>query len=137
MKAHLEDNGESVLPNDVLDAWFLDPGVRWSKKQRRNRNETPLLVNTASSWENRPQPRTKIPNLFLAGDYVQTDIDLATMEGANESGREAVNQLLDAAGSKKPPAKKYKLYDPPEYEAEKRVDAELYAQGRPNAHDRA
>jgi hypothetical protein len=48
-----------------------------------------------------------------------------------------VNQLLDAAGSKKPPAKKYKLYDPPEYEAEKRADAELYAQGRPNAHDRA
>ena len=137
MKAHLEDNGESVLPNDVLDAWFLDPGIRWSKKQRRNRNETPLLVNTASSWDNRPKPRTKIPNLFLAGDYVQTDIDLATMEGANESGREAVNQLLDAAGSKKQPASKYKLYDPPEYEAEKRADAELYAQGRPNAHDRA
>ena len=61
----------------------------------------------------------------------------ARKSGANESGREAVNQLLDAAGSKKPPAKKYKLYDPPEYEAEKRADAELYAQGRPNAHDRA
>ena len=136
MKAHLEDNGESVLPNDVLDAWFLDPGVRWSKKARRNRNETPLLVNTASSWDRRPKPRTKIPNLFLAGDYVQTDIDLATMEGANESGREAVNQLLDAAGSKKQPAKKFKLYDPPEFEAEKRADAELYARGRPNAHDR-
>jgi len=136
MKAHLEDNGESVLPNEVLDAWFLDPGIRWSSKQRRNRNETPLLVNTASSWDKRPEPRTKIPNLFLAGDYVQTDIDLATMEGANESGREAVNQLLDAAGSKKEPATKYKLYDPPEYEAEKRADAQLYAQGRPNAHDR-
>ena len=136
MKAHLEDNGESVLPNDVLDTWFLDPGIRWSKKARRNRNETPLLVNTAGSWDRRPKPRTKIPNLFLAGDYVQTDIDLATMEGANESGREAVNQLLDAAGSKKQPARKYKLYDPPEYEAEKRADAQLYAQGRPNAHDR-
>jgi len=136
MKAHLEDNGESVLPQEVLHSWFLDPGVRWSKKGRRNRNETPLLVNTASSWERRPKPRTKIPNLFLAGDYVQTDIDLATMEGANESGREAVNQLLDAAGSKKPPSKKYKLYDPPEFEAEKRADAQLYAQGRPNAHDR-
>lgn len=136
MKAHLEDNGESVLPEDVLHSWFLDPGIRWLPKGRRNRNETPLLVNTASSWEKRPQARTKISNLFLAGDYVQTDIDLATMEGANESGRAAVNALLDAAGSKQGPATMYKLYDPPEFEAEKRVDAELYAQGRPNHHDR-
>ena len=41
----------------------------------------------SGSWEKRPTAVTKIPNLFLAGDYVQTDIDLATMEGANESGR--------------------------------------------------
>jgi hypothetical protein len=32
-------------------------------------------------------------------DYVQTNIDLATMEGANESARSAVNALLDASGS--------------------------------------
>ena len=38
-----------------------------------------------------------------AGDYVQTDIDLATMEGANESGRAAVNALLEASGSKAEP----------------------------------
>ena len=137
MKAHLEDNGESVLPQEVLHSWFLDPSITWSKKRRRNINDEPLLINTAGSWTKRPRARTKIPNLFLAGDYVQTDIDLATMEGANESGRAAVNALLDAAGSKKKPATMYRLYDPPEYEAEKRIDAELYAQGRPNQHDRA
>ena len=136
MKAHLEDNGESVLPDEALHSWFLDPGVRWSARLRHNRNETPLLVNTAGSWEKRPYERTKISNLFLAGDYVKTNIDLATMEGANESGRAAVNALLEAAGSKQKPVTMYKLYDPPEYEAEKRVDAELYAQGRPNQHDR-
>ena len=73
--------------------------------------------------------------MFLCGDYVQTDIDLATMEGANESGRAAVNALLEASGSTAEPAQMYKLYDPPEFEALKAVDAVLYSQGLPNALD--
>ena len=102
---------------------FLDPGIAWDKRRRRNRNATPLLVNTVGSWDKRPKARTKIPNLFLSGDYVQTDIDLATMEGANESGRAAVAALLDAAGSNAAKPKMYKLYDPPEFEAAKRADS--------------
>jgi len=73
--------------------------------------------------------------MFLCGDYVQTDIDLATMEGANESGRAAVNALLEASESSAEPAAMYKLYDPPEFEALKAADAELYAQGLPNVLD--
>jgi uncharacterized protein with NAD-binding domain and iron-sulfur cluster len=136
IKAHLEDNGESVLPDDVLHSWYLDPAIRWSPTRRRNSNGEPLLVNTVGSWYKRPQARTAIPNLFLAGDYVQTDIDLATMEGANESGRAAANALLDAAGSKAERAQMFRLYDPPEFEAEKRADLELWKAGRPNVHDR-
>ena len=97
---------------------------------------TPLLVNTVGSWEKRPRARTAVPNLFLAGDYVQTDIDLATMEGANESGRAAANALLAVAGSKAEPVKMFTLYDPPEYEPFRRADAELYRAGLPNALDR-
>jgi uncharacterized protein with NAD-binding domain and iron-sulfur cluster len=93
------------------------------------------LVNTVGSWEKRPQAKTAIPNMFLCGDYVQTDIDLATMEGANESGRAAVNALLDASGSNAERVPMYKLYDPPEFEAFKQADALLYAQGLPNALD--
>ena len=44
----------------------------------------------------RPDATTGIPNLFLASDYVRTYTDLATMEGANEAARRAVNGLLDA-----------------------------------------
>ena len=124
-----------VLPTDVLHSWFLDPGVRWHPERRRNSNATPLLVNTVGSWEKRPKAQIAIPNLFLGGDYVQTDIDLATMEGANESAREAVNALLEVSGSKAEPAAKYKLYDPPEFEAAKAADAELFRQGQPNALD--
>ena len=57
------------------------------------------------------------------------------MEGANASGRAAANGILEASGSSKPPARLYKLYDPPEFAALKAADAELYAQGRPNAFD--
>ena len=48
------------------------------------------------TWALRPEATTAIPNLFLASDYVRTHTDLATMEGANEAARRAVNGLLDA-----------------------------------------
>ncbi len=89
---------------------------RGTRPRGRNTNATPLLVNTVGSWDKRPRARTRIPNLFLAGDYVRTDIDLATMEGANESGRAAANALLDAAGSRADRATMYRLYDPPEFD---------------------
>jgi uncharacterized protein with NAD-binding domain and iron-sulfur cluster len=123
------------LPKGIVHSWFLDPGIHWHPHRGRNSNETPLLVNTIGSWEKRPQARTKVPNLFLAGDYVQTNIDLATMEGANESGRAAVNALLEAAGSKAERCAMYTLYRPPEFEGAKAADAELYRQGQPNALD--
>ncbi|MEA2123948.1 MAG: hypothetical protein QOI80_730, partial [Solirubrobacteraceae bacterium] len=123
------------LPDGIVHSSFLDPGIRWHARRGRNTNETPLLVNTVGSWEKRPTARTQIPNLFLAGDYVQTDVDLATMEGANESGRAAVNALLDTSGSNAERCAMYTLYRPPEFEAAKAADAELYRAGRPNALD--
>lgn len=50
-------------------------------------NTEPLLVNTANSWSLRPESFCGIENLFLASDYVRTNTDLATMEGANEAAR--------------------------------------------------
>jgi uncharacterized protein with NAD-binding domain and iron-sulfur cluster len=135
IKAHLNDNGTDVLTDDMVHSWHLDPAIRWSRRRHRNSNDDPLLVNTIGSWERRPTARTKVPNLFLAGDYVQTDVDLATMEGANESGREAVNALLDATDSPKERARKYRLYDAPEMEPAKAADRELYRRGQPNALD--
>jgi uncharacterized protein with NAD-binding domain and iron-sulfur cluster len=135
IKAHLNDNGSDVLTDDMIHSWHLDPAIEWHPSRMRNTNDEPLLVNTVGTWEKRPSARTKVKNLFLAGDYVQTNVDLATMEGANESGRAAVNALLDAAGSKKPPVRMFELYDPPEFEAAKQADAELYRSGQPNALD--
>lgn len=123
------------LPEGIVHSWFLDPGVRWDPARNSNVNQTPLLINTINSWQLRPEARTAIPNLLMTGDFVRTDVDLATMEGANESARAATNVILEESGSTAAPAATYTLYDPPEFEAVKRVDALLYRLGRPNLLD--
>ena len=135
IKAHLNDNGSDVLTDDMIHSYHLDPAIAWHPAKRRNSNDEPLLVNTVGTWEKRPQAVSKIPNLFLAGDYVQTNIDLATMEGANESGRAAVNAQLEQSASKAAPVTMFELYDPPEFDAAKQADAELFKAGQPNALD--
>ena len=62
-------------------------------------NATPLLVHPPGTWFDRPPADLTIENLFLASDYVKTNTDLASMEGANEAARRAVNAILDADGS--------------------------------------
>jgi uncharacterized protein with NAD-binding domain and iron-sulfur cluster len=62
-------------------------------------NREPRLINTVGAWASRPEAVTSIPNLFLASDYVRTYTNLATMEGANEAARRAVNGILAASGS--------------------------------------
>jgi 15-cis-phytoene desaturase len=75
----------------------LDEGITFS--DRGADNPTPLLVHPPGSWFNRPGAELEgIHNLFLAADYVQTETDLATMEGANEAARLAVNGLLKREG---------------------------------------
>jgi uncharacterized protein with NAD-binding domain and iron-sulfur cluster len=50
MKAALEDTGKSVLPDDIVHSWHLDPGIQW-QATGENANEEPLLVNTVDSWK--------------------------------------------------------------------------------------
>jgi hypothetical protein len=64
-------------------------------------NVEPLLVNRVGTQALRPDVRTRIPNMFLAADYVRTVTDLACMESANEAGRRVTNAILDATGSSK------------------------------------
>ncbi|WP_278260657.1 FAD-dependent oxidoreductase [Nocardia sp. AG03] len=132
LSEHLNDREQLLRPADV-HSWFLDPGITWQGS--RNANADPLLINTAGSWDARPDPHGSIENLFLAGDYVRTDVDLATMEGANESARAAVNALLDVAGSPAPRCTTYRLRRTPELEPLRVIDADRYARGLPNLFD--
>ena len=89
---------DPLLDESRVLAWFLDPAIEFPNPTAAT-NLEPLLINTAGSWSDRPEVTTRIANLMLAADYVRTTTDLATMEGANEAARRAVNAILDATGS--------------------------------------
>ena len=81
---------------DILRVQF-DENITFASDGARN--PTPLLVHPPGSWFSRPRAVVDgLENLFLASDYVQTETDLATMEGAGHAARIAVNGLLQREG---------------------------------------
>ncbi|MEU4498685.1 FAD-dependent oxidoreductase [Streptomyces sp. NPDC023998] len=134
LKASVNDTGRTVLKDSALHSWFLDPGVD-GLGTPDPANEDELLIHPVGTFHNRPQAATRIPNFFLAGDYVAVDIDLATMEGANASARAAVNALLDRTGSTAARCTVQKLFSAPEIELLKRHDRARYRLGLRNAFD--
>ncbi|MEU4311896.1 FAD-dependent oxidoreductase [Nocardia sp. NPDC024068] len=121
------------LRDEDIHSWHLDPGVTWSGGTTHN--ATPLLVNTVGSYDNRPEARCAIPNLFFGGDHVRSHIDLATMESANESGRSAANAIIDAADDPAPYAPVFPLVALPAFDAAKKLDADRYRAGLPHILD--
>lgn len=134
VKAGLNSPGDPQLTDDMLIDWFLDPAVEFTPGGQATSTE-PLLINTPGALAHRPGATTSIPNLFLAADYVRCDVDLATMEGANEAARAAANAILDATGSAEPRAGIATLWEPAVFDPAKSHDEQRYRQGRPNALD--
>jgi len=123
---------QELLRDEDLHSWFLDPDI----KNDPNRpgflqNSEPLLVNLVNTWGLRPEAITAIPNLYLASDYVRTHTDLATMEGANEAARRAVNGLLDSVKFDGQRCDVWPMYEPEMLAPLRRHDAARYEAGRP------
>ena len=118
--AQLADHLDDLDRANVVRA-FLDPAIEFPNPTEAA-NLEPLLVNTANSWADRPDAVTRIPNLFLASDYVRTHTDLATMEGANEAARRAVNGILDATGSAAPRCELWPLREPAAFAPARALD---------------
>lgn len=130
--AHIDDG--SLDEANVLH-WFIDPAVEIGphqpgKPRPDSHNREPLLINTIGSWANRPDAVTKIPNFFLASDFVRTHTDLATMEGANEAARRAVNGILDVTGSAARRCGVWRLQEPAVFEAARQLDRVRWRLGR-------
>ena len=134
VKRGLNAANDVELTDDMVIDWFLDPAVVFASGKPATSIE-PLLINTAGCWADRPNAATTIPNLFLAADYVRCDIDLATMEGADEAGRQAANAILERSGSTASRVTLGTLWEPPQYDAAKNADEQLYKAGQPNALD--
>ncbi len=120
----------------LCDAIDIDPGILIRRHLDENvifgpngaENKTPLLVHPPGSWFDRPSADLTIENLFLASDYVKTNTDLASMEGANEAARRAVNAILDTDASAEMPCRVWSMEEEtgPLVAVAKRVDRDLF-----------
>jgi uncharacterized protein with NAD-binding domain and iron-sulfur cluster len=130
LKQSLNVNGKEILRDDHLVHWYIDHDITVDH-QHHDSNKEPLLVNTVNSWNLRPQAYTQIPNLFLASDYVQTFTDLATMEGANEAARRAVNAIIESSGTAVKKCEVWNLHEPDILRPMRRRDQRRYDKGLP------
>jgi uncharacterized protein with NAD-binding domain and iron-sulfur cluster len=134
LKRHVNNNGQApMLTDDLLHSWDIDPGMKL--RHGHLVSGDPLAIPTVGSRSNRPNTETAIANLILAGDYLQSDWWIGSMESACESGRLAANAILAGAGSHETPATVFPHYRPPEWEPLKRIDEQRHAQGQPNIFD--
>jgi 15-cis-phytoene desaturase len=127
----LNHQGKTVLEPAWIVDWFLDPSLVFLGSGGPT-NEEALLINTAGSWDLRPRAKTAIPNMYLAADFVKSNVDLATMEGANEAAREATNAILDRVGSWAPRCFLRKLEEPALFLPAKATDQARWLLGLPH-----
>jgi uncharacterized protein with NAD-binding domain and iron-sulfur cluster len=115
VKASVEDRSGYNVTDASRKYWFIDDSIQERlnirkaltfRRSRSNRkrdrmlltNAEPLLVNAVGTRSLRPNASGSLANAVLASDYVLTETDLATMEGANEAARRAVNAILTKEG---------------------------------------
>jgi uncharacterized protein with NAD-binding domain and iron-sulfur cluster len=72
---------------------FDETDIDWSKLHLQTNVGDKLFINEVGSESYRPGPTTDTPNLFLAGDYCKTPIDVVTVEAAVVSGLQASRAL--------------------------------------------
>ncbi len=131
IKRHLNEAGATLIDDNNLLGWFLDPDIEYPNPGEAT-NAEPLLINTAGSLKYRPEAQIEMENLFLASDYVRTYTDIACMEAANEAARRAVNCLLVVAGSSASPAHLWPLEEPLFFKPLQEIDRIRFSLGRPH-----
>ncbi len=123
--------GEDTLRDELLHSYHLDDDLDFSGGTPPT-NRSRLLVHPPGSWALRPEAGTAIPNLVLAADYIRTYTDLASMEGANEAARRAVNTILARSASTAGQVPTWPLTEPERFTPWKKLDERLYQHGKPH-----
>lgn len=130
LQASLIKDIHDELKDEYLLSYHLDPAIIINSGEK-TQNREPLLVNVINSWHMRPDDFTRISNMFIASDFVRTNTDLATMEGANEAARRAVNSILSDSKSKAGYCKVYTLRMPWIFKIYRWFDQRRYKLGLP------
>jgi uncharacterized protein with NAD-binding domain and iron-sulfur cluster len=144
LKAGLNVGGNTMISDNMIEAWYLDRDIKpihdkvaaakligGNATMEELFDKEPLLVNSVNTWMLRPDSYTAIPNMFIAGDFVRTHTDLATMEGANEAARRAVNDIIKASGSGNKQCKIWNLHEPLILAPFRWADKKRYSKGLP------
>lgn len=82
----------------TLDQNLRNDDVEYSRCHVQTNVGEELFVNQVGSWDDRPKATCEIPNLFLAGDFCQSFVDVVTVEGAVVSGLLAAEALRRRRG---------------------------------------
>ena len=77
---------------------FNDDDIDYTKTHFQTNVGDELFINEVGSEQWRPDATTACPNVFLAGDYCRTPIDVTTIEAAVVSGLLAARALQEQAG---------------------------------------
>ena len=134
IKLHINEPGqEPKLTDDMVVRTEIDPGML--RRHGRLVSKDPLPDPTAGLDPYRPDVATKIPNLFLCGDYLKSELILGTMETSSYNARRAINAIIGEAGVDQSPAAAIPPYEPPEFEPLKKIDEDRYQRGLPNLLD--
>lgn len=124
------NSGGTILTDADLHSIYIDPDIILPASGMA-KNEEPLFISELNTWYLQPEAHTNISNFFLASDYVHNKIQLATMEGANEAARAAVNSIIDASGVCAPYCTIRKLLEPDPFLMYRMYDQRRYDQGLP------
>jgi 15-cis-phytoene desaturase len=131
----------SKLADTNIHSFFIDPDiVFFGSRADPNAgddsgaavaNHEPLFINQVGTHDVRPHAYCEISNLFLASDYVRTNTDLATMEGANEAARRAVNAILTHTNSAAPRCQIWAMHQPRALGSLRWLDRRRFHRGEP------
>lgn len=131
VRAGLDPERQAIVAESNISGYFLDPDIVTPNAGTAT-NAEPLLLNVADTWQYRPEAATALSNFFFAADFVRTYTDLATMEGANEAARRAVNAILVVSASNAPPCRLWPFQEPLLFAPARELDLMLFRMGRPH-----
>jgi hypothetical protein len=108
--ALMEEPSDAAIARRIVETLrqyirFDDRDIELAHLQ--SHRDEPLFVNTVGSWQYRPEARLdhgprrfprvrdKVANLFLAGDYCRSEVDIVSLEAAVVTGVAAAHLIYD------------------------------------------